>query len=83
MLSKKVNVQFIFLAIFFAVALDSPLFSQGANDSVSAKVTTPHSVMAGEKLSVHVELNSLQMFLAGTLVLISQTPSILEASEIA
>lgn len=34
-----------------------PLFGQGTTDSVSAKVTTPRSVMAGETLSVHVELD--------------------------
>ncbi len=53
----KVRAQLVLLNVLLVGALNSASFGQGTTDSVSAKVTTPRSVKAGETFSVHVELD--------------------------
>jgi hypothetical protein len=55
---KKVCAQLVLLNFLLIVVFNSPSFGQDTTDSSSAKVTAPKSVMAGEKFTVHVELNS-------------------------
>jgi hypothetical protein len=55
---KKLHAQLVLLNILLGAVFNSPSFGQGTTDSVSAKVTAPKSVMAGEKFPVHIELNS-------------------------
>lgn len=57
-LKRRLHAQVVLLTILLAAPLNSRLLGQGTTDSVSAKVTTPHSVMAGEKFTVHVELDT-------------------------
>jgi len=54
----KERGQLVLLHVLLFVALSSASFGQGTTDSVSAKVTTPRSVLAGQTFSVHVELDS-------------------------